>query len=125
MNGVDAMDITLVENDGRHGTLCAAFPFSHRIIQVLNAPETREALEEAASTQDKKFEMLYNVFTQCVGGEAVAQEMCPHTRRYLHDFVHISCPNFTQFGLNTMQQVRGGHATTVSRSKILSFVFQC
>ena len=73
-------------------------------MQILNAPETREAVEESAATLTKKHELLHIIFVQSVGGQEIAKSMAKFTRQYLHDFVHIACPNFEQFGLSTNAQ---------------------
>ena len=100
LQAVNAVPEAFVANTSQHGVLLSQFPFSFRIVKLLEAGETRAAVEARRLTADSNTS-LYDVL------HGAAETIFPHElvakfahyageeqRAYLYDFVCLATPPF-------------------------------
>lgn len=113
-SGVSASFIN-VGNTGKHGTLVARYPFSWRVHAVLDAPQTRGAIDTEAARVDSHdtAHQLDHVLRTVFGVEQheamarYAQSVADAGARYLHDLV-AHTPSYT--GLSFEATLEAYHA---------------
>ena len=91
IGGKDALvHSEVVQNTGQFGPLVAQFPFSYKLVPILNDPATRERVEELkGNTQDTLANLCGTIFSEEV--VAAWDEFASKNHiQYLHDFVAIA-----------------------------------
>ena len=85
----------VVANTGKHGTVAAKFPFSHKLIAMIGSAEVKSALAQVE---------VFPMERACCSmfGEQIVAAWSGHGLAYLHDVVALTTPRFP--GLTFQQQ---------------------
>ena len=94
----NSVAIEEVANSGKHGPLVARFPFSARLVRLLESKDVREAIAMAGASADgDQSGRLVALLTAVLGtevSEAITAFATAQPEAYLHDLVASTTPRF-------------------------------